>query len=75
MIPKMFLHLIRKFNVNRVFNNVRNCCPLSLKTKAYIKSWRLRPHHCLTQERTKLGTFGSITKIRFDSDWFYQQNF
>ena len=28
-----------------------------------------------TQERTKLGTFGSITKIRFDSDWFYQQNF
>ena len=40
----------------------------SLLTKAYIKSGRTRPNHFVSLEHTKFGTFGSITKRRFDSD-------
>ena len=46
------------------YHNISN----SLLTKSYIKSWRPRHHNCVTQEHTKFGTFGSITKKRFDSD-------
>ena len=43
----------------------------SLLTKAYIKfdmPGGTRPHHFVSLEHTKFGTFGSITKRRFDSD-------
>ena len=53
------------------YHNISN----SLLTKSHIKSRRPRHHNCVTQEHTKFGTFGSITKKRFDSDLFYQKNF